>query len=91
MKEGTRYKLTLDTFNFILLTVTYVEGSILFLKSEHTDTNYKYDTRKDKLYFYNTAYSTWDNVEGEFKEYMHSALWDDGKKPKVLSNEYYGD
>lgn len=48
MKEGQRYKLFYDTYNYVILDVTYVESNIAFLCNQERNCFYKYNIKKEK-------------------------------------------
>jgi hypothetical protein len=47
-KENDQYKLFVDSFNYIVLSVSFVESNVVWLLCGST--SYKYDRNKDKLY-----------------------------------------
>lgn len=93
MKESDRFKLYIDSYNYSILEVTYVEGNTAWLVDSNRTSNYKYDIRKEKLFKFNKEYQSWDNLDSScLSPYDVSAVWEERKKP--LSNDYsewYGD
>ena len=58
-KENDQYKLFVDSFNYIILSVSFVESNVVWLTSGNT--SYKYDRKKEKLYKWcNTGYDAVD-------------------------------
>lgn len=62
-KENDQYRLYLDGFNYIVLSVSFVESNVVWLLCGST--SYKYDRKKDKLYKWcNTGYDAVDMQYG---------------------------
>lgn len=47
-KEGDQYRLFVDQYNYILLTVSYIESNVVWLSN--SDSCYKYDRKTERLY-----------------------------------------
>lgn len=47
-KEGEQYRLFLDTYNYVLLTISYIETNTVWLSN--SDSCYKYDRKTERLY-----------------------------------------
>ncbi len=50
-KENDQYKLFIDTFNYLVLSVSFVESNVVWLKQDITTPDvWKYDRKKERLY-----------------------------------------
>lgn len=53
-KEGEQYRLFVDTYNYILLTVSYIESNTVWMHCHNAlsnpDSCYKYDRKTERLY-----------------------------------------
>lgn len=53
-KEGEQYRLFVDTYNYILLTVSYIESNTIWMHCanavSNSDSCYKYDRKTERLY-----------------------------------------
>lgn len=50
-KENDQYKLFIDSFNYIILSVSFVESNVVWLKQDITTPDvWKYDRKKERLY-----------------------------------------
>lgn len=47
-KEQEQYRLFLDSYNYILLTISYIESNTVWLSN--SDSCYKYDRKTERLY-----------------------------------------
>lgn len=47
-KEGEQYRLFVDSYNYILLTASYIESNTVWLSN--SDLCYKYDRKTERLY-----------------------------------------
>lgn len=88
-KENDQYKLYLDVFNYIVLSVSFVESNVVWLLCGST--SYKYDRKKDKLYKWcNTGYDAVDMQYG-FSKLSSDDVWESRKQPTVDYSGFYGD
>lgn len=94
-KENDQYKLFIDSFNHIVLSVSFVESNVVWLSSVRS--SYKYDRKKDKLYKWtNTGYDAviFDNAvdtQYGFTRLSSEDVWESRKQPSVDYSGFYGD
>jgi len=90
-KENDQYKLFIDSFNYIVLSVSFVESNVVWLLSGST--SYKYDRKKERLYKWsNTGYDAVDMQYGfsRLSSDTAQAHWKE-RQPLVDYNGFYGD
>lgn len=94
-KENDQYKLFIDSFNYIVLSVSFVESNVVWMHSGNAltsgNTNYKYDRKKDKLYKW--ACDGYDAVDMQygFSKLSSDDVWENRKQPTVDYSGFYGD
>lgn len=51
-KEGEQYRLFIDSYNYILLTISYIEINTIWMHcaNAYSDSCYKYDRKTERLY-----------------------------------------
>lgn len=80
-KENDRARIEIDSFNNIYLICCYVEPSVVFFVSEHTNKNYKLCLRKNKLYVWDSKLGGWetflerDETRESFKKITNDDVW----------------
>jgi len=96
-KEDDQYKLFIDSFNYIVLSVSFVESNVIWLKQDITTPDvWKYDRKKDKLYKWcNTGYDAVDMQYG-FSKINTDDVWESRKQASVDAKScdfigFYGD
>lgn len=92
-KENDQYKLYLDGFNYIVLSVSFVESNVVWLTSRST--SYKYDRKKERLYKWcNTGYDDVDMQYG-FNKLSIDDVWRERQQQPSNANcdysGFYGD
>lgn len=89
-KENDQYKLYLDGFNYIVLSVSFVESNVVWLLC--SSTSYKYDRKKDKLYKWcNTGYDAVDMQYG-FSRLSSDDVWKERQQQNSVDYiGFYGD
>lgn len=92
-KEQDQYRLFVDQYNYILLTVSYIESNTVWLSN--SDSCYKYDRKTERLYkWMNDGYDRVDTEYGFSKlssDDTAQALWESRKQPLVDYSGFYGD
>lgn len=98
-KENDQYKLFVDSFNYIVLSVSFVESNVVWLTSGST--SYKYDRKKERLYKWsNTGYDAVDMQYGFSRMppdgKSSDDVWESRKQPLVDTKScdfigFYGD
>jgi len=92
-KENDQYKLFVDSFNYIVLSVSFVESNVVWLTSGST--SYKYDRKKERLYKWtNTGYDVVDMQYGfaRLNSDTAQAHWKERQQePLVDYSGFYGD
>lgn len=91
-KENDQYKLYLDRFNYIILSVSFVESNVVWLSS--AGSSYKYDRKKHKLYKWcNTGYDAVDMQYGfsRLSSDTAQAHWKERQQQSVDYVGFYGD
>lgn len=87
-KEGEQYRLFLDQYNYILLTISYIESNVVWLSN--SDSCYKYDRKKERLYKWcNTGYDAVDMQYG-FNKLSGDDVWESRKQPSNANCDYIG-
>ncbi|MNG02356.1 hypothetical protein D3C85_631940 [compost metagenome] len=95
-KENDQHKLFVDSFNYIVLSVSFVESNVVWMHSGNAltsgSTSYKYDRKKDKLYKWNnTGYDAVDMQYG-FNKLSSDDVWKERQQqPLVDYSGFYGD
>ncbi len=89
-KENDQYKLFVDSFNYIVLSVSFVESNVVWLLCGNT--SYKYDRKKDKLYkWVGDGYDVVDMRYG-FNKLSSDDVWKERQQqPSVDYSGFYGD
>jgi hypothetical protein len=93
-KEQDQYRLFLDTYNYILLTISYIESNIIWLSN--SDSCYKYDRKTERLYKWcGCGYDVVDTEYG-FSKLSSEDVWEARKQPTVDAkscdfSRFYGD
>ena len=89
-KENDQYKLFVDSFNYIILSVSFVESNVVWLTSGNT--SYKYDRKKEKLYKWcNTGYDAVDMQYG-FSRLSSDDVWKERQQQNSVDYiGFYGD
>lgn len=93
-KEGEQYRLFLDTYNYIVLTVAYIESNTIWLSN--SDSCYKYDRKTERLYKWcSFGYDRVDTEYG-FSKLTSEDVWESRKQQKVDAKSFdfigfYGD
>lgn len=88
-KEGYQYRLFLDQYKYILLTVSYIESNVVWLSN--SDSCYKYDRKTERLYKWcSFGYERVDTEYG-FSKLSSDDVWEARKQPLVDYSGFYGD
>lgn len=89
-KENYQYKLFVDSFNYIILSVSFVESNVVWLTSGST--SYKYDRKKDKLYkWVGDGYDAVDMQYG-FARLSSEDVWKERQQQSTVDYVgFYGD
>ncbi len=89
-KENDQYKLSIDSFSYIVLCVSFVESNVVWLSS--VGSSYKYDRKKERLYKWsNTEYDAVDMQYG-FNRLSSDDVWRERQQqPLVDYSGFYGD
>lgn len=100
-KENDQYKLFIDSFNYIVLSVSFVESNVVWMHSGNAltsgNTSYKYDRKKERLYKWcNTGYDAviFDNavdMQYGFTRLSSEDVWGSRKQHSVDYIGFYGD
>lgn len=92
-KEGDQYRLFVDQYNYILLTVSYIESNVVWLSN--SDSCYKYDRKTERLYkWVGDGYNRVDTeygflpLEGKLSS---EDVWFLRSNEGVHYSEFYGD
>lgn len=90
-KEGEQYRLFLDTYNYILLSVSYIESNTIWLSN--SDSCYKYDRKTERLYkWMNDGYDRVDTEYGFSKLSSDDDVWEARKQQNSVDYiGFYGD
>lgn len=86
-KEGDRARVSIDFYNYIQLTCSYVSYPWVFFVSDGNKSVYKLNTKTNKAYFYNSKFSTWDTLQEEIKLVTIDDVWNS----RIEMNKYLGD
>ena len=88
-KEGDQYRLFVDQYNYILLTVSYIESNVVWLSNP--DSCYKYDRKTERLYKW--CGDGYDRVDTEygFSKLSIDDVWEGRKQQNVDYIGFYGD
>ncbi len=89
-KENDQYKLFIDSFNYIVLSVSFVESNVVWLSS--AGSSYKYDRKKDKLYkWVGDGYDAVDMQYG-FSKLSSDDVWKERQQQNSVDYAgFYGD
>lgn len=89
-KENDQYKLFIDSFNYIILCVSFVESNVVWLSS--VGSSYKYDRKKERLYkWVGDGYDAVDMQYG-FNKLSSDDVWKERQEqPSVDYAGFYGD
>lgn len=66
-KEGDTYTLEVSYWNKTTLKCTFVSDNHAFFKAMYCENSYKLNLKTNKLYVWNSMYSSWDNVQEKLK------------------------
>lgn len=87
-KEDDQYKLFIDSFNYIVLSVSFVESNVVWLSS--VGSSYKYDRKKGRLYkWVGDGYDGVDMQYG-FTRLSSDDVWESRKQPSNANCDYSG-
>ncbi len=94
-KENDQYKLFIDSFNYIVLSVSFVESNVVWMHSANAllygSTSYKYDRKKERLYkWVGDGYDAIDMQYG-FSRLSSDDVWESRKQPLVDYSGFYGE
>ncbi|QHJ81986.1 MAG: hypothetical protein [Caudoviricetes sp.] len=88
-KENDQYKLFIDSFNYIVLSVSFVESNVVWLVCGNA--SYKYDRKKERLYKWcNTGYDAVDMQYG-FSKLSGDDVWKERQQHSTVDYGFYGD
>lgn len=89
-KEGEQYRLFLDSYNYILLKISYIESNIVWLSNN--DSCYKYDRTTERLYKWcSFGYELVDTEYG-FPKLSSEDVWETRKQQNDVDYlGFYGD
>ena len=95
MKEGDQYRLFTDQYNYILLTVSYIESNTIWMHCHNalsnSDSCYKYDRKTERLYkWMNDGYDRVDTEYG-FSKLSSDDVWFLRSNEGLHYSEFYGD
>lgn len=95
-KEQEQYRLFTDHYNYILLTVSYIENNVVWLSN--SDSCYKYDRKTERLYKWcGDGYDAviFDNavdMQYGFSKLSSDDVWKERQQePLVDYSGFYGD
>lgn len=93
IKEQDQYRLFVDSYNYILLTISYIESNVIWLSN--SDSCYKYHKKTKRLYRWcSFGYDVVDTeygflpLEGKLSS---EDVWEQRKQPLVDYSGFYGD
>jgi len=93
-KENDQYKLYLDGFNYIVLSVSFVESNVVWLKQDITTPDvWKYDRKKERLYKWaGDGYDAVDMQYG-FSKISSDDVWKERQQQQSTVDyaRFYGD
>lgn len=91
-KENDQYKLFVDSFNYIVLSVSFVESNVVWLKQDITTPDvWKYDRKKERLYkWVGDGYDAVDMQYG-FNRLSGDDVWKERQQQNVDYVGFYGD
>lgn len=88
-KEQDQYRLFLDTYNYIVLTISYIESNTVWLSN--SDSCYKYDRKTERLYKWcSFGYELVDTEHG-FSKLSSEDVWFLRSNEGIHYSEFYGD
>lgn len=88
-QEGEQYRLFIDQYNYILLTISYIESNTIWLSN--SDACYKYDRKTERLYKWcSFGYDLVDTEYG-FSKLSNEDVWFLRSNEGVHYSEFYGD
>ena len=89
-KESEQYRLFIDQYNYILLTVSYIESNVVWLSN--SDSCYKYDRKTGRLYKWcGDGYDIVDTEYG-FSKLSSDDVWESRKQQTNVDYiGFYGD
>lgn len=95
IKEQDQYRLFIDQYNYILLTVSYIESNTVWMHCtnavSNSDSCYKYDRKTERLYKWcGDGYNRVDTEYG-FSRLTGEDVWEARKQPLVDYSGFYGD
>lgn len=94
-KENDQYKLFVDAFNYIVLSVSFVESNVVWLCAKDCGyQNYKYNLKTGKLYKWcNTGYDAVDMQHGFIPlecKLNSDEIWEE-RMHQTKQPSFYGD
>lgn len=94
-KEQDHYRLFVDQYNYILLTISYIESNTVWMHCSNalsnSDSCYKYDRNTERLYkWVGDGYDRVDTEYG-FSKLGSDDVWESRKQPLVDYSGFYGD
>ena len=89
-KENDQHKLFIDSFNYIILSISFVESNVVWLTTGNS--SYKYDRKKDKLYkWVGDGYDAVD-VQYGFNKVSSDDVWKERQQQTSVDySGFYGD
>lgn len=89
-KEQDQYRLFTYTYNYILLTVSYIESNTVWLSN--SDSCYKYDRKTERLYKWcGCGYDVVDTEYG-FSKLSSDDVWKQRQQQNSVDySRFYGD
>jgi hypothetical protein len=89
-KEQDQYRLFTDQYNYILLIVSYIESTTVWLSN--SDSCYKYDRKTERLYKWcGDGYDRIDTEYG-FSKLTSEDVWEQRKQQNSVDySGFYGD
>lgn len=94
-KEQEQYRLFLDSYNYILLTTSYIESNTVWMHCDNalsnSDSCYKYDRKTERLYKW--CGNGYDRVDTEygFSKLPSDDVWFLRSNEGIHYSEFYGD
>lgn len=88
-KEQDQYRLFIDQYNYILLTVSYIESNTVWLSN--SDSCYKYDRKTERLYKWSGDGYDRVGTEYGFSKLSSEDVWFLRSNEGIHYSEFYGD
>lgn len=95
-QENDKYRLFVDQYNYILLTVYYIESNVVWMHCSdalsNSDSCYKYDRKTERLYKWcGDGYDRVD-IEYGFSKLSSEDVWESRKQQNSVDYiGFYGD